>query len=270
MKQYIVKTEDSIIFTNEVIIKESYVWVEEEKTLYRILKEDEVEIQANAIITSDGTEIKACRVSSFESADVAFGAMEYNIKTMEKALASLQAKIDKGSEENVLFQEPLDKPKTYVANYLYNYFGGDKVEDKVITGAAIDVAIRPYKAGKLIQFRSEDETYFSIEVPSRLYGKRIEKIYLTSMVTVSFERKNIYKIVVDESIKEIICEHFGWDTIKVEAVDFSLDYSESEWLSVPWYCGKKVFEKFITDHLDEFDIADNVQAQCPAYSWLDE
>lgn len=33
--------------------------------------------------------------------------------------------------------------KTYVANYLFNYFGGDKVGDKLIRGATIDVAIRP-------------------------------------------------------------------------------------------------------------------------------
>lgn len=33
--------------------------------------------------------------------------------------------------------------KTYVANYLFNYFGEDKVGDKLIRGATIDVAIRP-------------------------------------------------------------------------------------------------------------------------------
>lgn len=35
--------------------------------------------------------------------------------------------------------------KTYVANYLFNFFGGDKVGDKLIRGATIDVTIRPYK-----------------------------------------------------------------------------------------------------------------------------
>ena len=270
MKQYKIRTESSTIFTNNVLIKESYLWVEEEKTLYRILKEDEAELQADAIITLGETEIKACRVSTFENAEVAFWAMEYNTKTMKKALESLQATLDKEPKENVLSNELLDRPKTYVANYLYNYFGGDKIEDKVIIGAGIDVAIRPYKDGKLVQFRSEEETYFSLETPSRLFGKRTETIYLTSMVSVSFERNNLYKIDVNESIMKLICEHFGWDTIKVEAVDFELDYMESELISVPWYCGKEMFVKFITDHLDEFDIADNVHADCPAYSWLDE
>lgn len=270
MKKYIIRTENSTIFTNDVIIKENYVWVEEEKTLYRILREDEVELQANVIITSDETEIKVCRVSTFESAEVAFGVMEYNIKTMEKALESLQATLDKESEEDVLFHEPLDKPKTYVANYLFNYFGGDKIEDKIITGAGIDVAIRPYKRGRLVQFRSEKETYFSLDTSSRLFEKRTETIYLTDMVSISFERKNLYKIDIDESIMKLICEHFGWDTIKVEAVNFELDYAESEWVSAPWYCGKETFNKFITSHLDEFNIADNIPAQCPGYSWLDE
>lgn len=103
-----------------------------------------------------------------------------------------------------------------------------------------------------------------------MFEKRTETIYLTDMISVSFERKNLYKIDVNESIMKLICEHFGWDTIKVEAVGFELDYSESEWMSVPWYCGKEVFVKFITEHLDEFDITDNVHAQCPGYSWLDE
>lgn len=270
MKKYKVRTEDSTIFTDDVIIKGSYAWIEEEKTLYRILKEDEVELQADAIISLGETEMKACRVSIFENAETAFGIMEYNVKAMDKALESLESTLDKESEENVLSHEPLDKPKTYVADYLFNYFGGDKVEDKIITGAEIDVAIRPYKNGKLVQFRSEKETYFSLKTPSRLFGERIEKIYLTSMVSVSFDRKSLYRIDVDESIKKLFCEHFGWDTIKVEAVAFGLDYAESEWMSVSWYCGKEVFDKFITNHLDEFDIKDNVYAQCPSYSWLDE
>lgn len=270
MKKYIIRTEGSTTFTDDVIIKGSYAWIEEEKTLYRILKDDEIELQADAIITFGEKHIKACRISIFENAEVAFGAMEYNIQTMEKVLESLQSTLDRESEENNQNTEPLDKPKTYVASYLFNYFGGDKIEDKIITGAGIDVAIRPYKNGELIRFRSEKETYFSIKAPSRLFGERSERIYLTDIISVSFDRKKLYRIDIDEDIKKLICEHFGWDTIKVEAVDFELDYAESEWVSAPWYCGKETFNKFITNHSDEFNIADNIPAQCPAYSWLDE
>lgn len=61
----------------EVVIKGSYAWVEAEKTLYRIISDDESELQADAIITSDDVKINACRVSSFASEEAAFGAMEY-------------------------------------------------------------------------------------------------------------------------------------------------------------------------------------------------
>lgn len=56
--------------------------------------------------------------------------------------------------------------KTYVANYLFNYFGGDKVGDKLIRGATIDVAIRPYKNGKLIQFdpKTDPELFEIVDV----------------------------------------------------------------------------------------------------------
>lgn len=56
--------------------------------------------------------------------------------------------------------------KTYVANYLFNYFGEDKVGDKLIRGATIDVAIRPYKNGKLIQFdpKTDPELFEIVDV----------------------------------------------------------------------------------------------------------
>ena len=42
-----------------------------------IISDDESELQADAIITSDGVKINICRVSSFASEEAAFGAMEY-------------------------------------------------------------------------------------------------------------------------------------------------------------------------------------------------
>lgn len=267
--KYTVRTENSTLFTKDVVIKGSYVWVEEEKILYRIIKDDEVELQADAIIMSENMTINVCRVSTFASAEVAFGAMDYNKKFVD-ALESIIPALDKESEKNTSCKEAQDTPKTYVASYLFNYFGGDKVENKIITGAGIDVAIRPYKNGKLVQFQTEKETYFSLESSSRLFGKRYDTLYLTSMINVTFDRKGIYKINVDEVIKQVICEHFGWDTITVEVVDYELDYAESELVSAPWYCGKETFDNFIFNHLDDFDILDNVHAQCPSYSWLDE
>ena len=70
--------------------------------------------------------------------------------------------------------------KTYVANYLFNYFGGDKVGDKLIRGDTIDVAIRPYKNGKLIQFDPKTDPE------------------LFEIVDVSFDKSNIYKIKIHD------------------------------------------------------------------------
>ena len=75
--QYTVITGNNMLLTYDVVIKGSYAWVEAEKTLYRIISDDESELQADAIITSDDVKINACRVSSFASEEAAFGAMEY-------------------------------------------------------------------------------------------------------------------------------------------------------------------------------------------------
>lgn len=75
--QYTVITGNNMLYTYDVVIKGSYAWVEAEKTLYRIISDDESELQADAIITSDDVKINACRVSSFASEEAAFGAMEY-------------------------------------------------------------------------------------------------------------------------------------------------------------------------------------------------
>ena len=75
--QYTVITKNNMLHTYDVVIKGSYAWVEAEKTLYRIISDDESELQADAIITSDGVKINICRVSSFANEEAAFGAMEY-------------------------------------------------------------------------------------------------------------------------------------------------------------------------------------------------
>lgn len=89
--------------------------------------------------------------------------------------------------------------KTYVANYLFNYFGGDKVGDKLIRGATIDVAIRPYKNGKLIQFDPKTDPE------------------LFEIVDVSFDKSNIYKIKIHDGLEKNMCNRLGWDKITCEA-----------------------------------------------------
>lgn len=69
---------------------------------------------------------------------------------------------------------------------------------------------------------------------------------------------------------ELICDHFGWDRLDIEIVDYELDYAETKWMSAPWYCGKDICIKFMEEHKDYLDITDNRSAQCPAYGWLEE
>lgn len=45
---------------------------------------------------------------------------------------------------------------------------------------------------------------------------------------------------------------------------------KKEYFFESWDCGKEIFDKFILSHIEDFDISDNVHAQIPAYSWLDE
>lgn len=264
-----IRTEQSTIITTNVIFKGNYLWVEEDKTLYRILAENDESIQPDGILTIDDIVIKICRVAKFANADVAFSTMEYNIAAMKEAMKDLENSLKKSEKTNEK-EELSPQPKTYVANYIFNYFGGDKIDDKIIVGACIDIALRPYKNGKLIQFQSEKETYFSLELPSRVFGVRKETIYFSDIVTVSYDREKCFLITLNTEIMKLMCEHFKWDTIKVEAINFQLDYAESEWMSAPWDCGKEVFTKFIIDHADDFDISDNENAQCPSCSWLQE
>lgn len=101
--------------------------------------------------------------------------------------------------------------KTYVANYLFNYFGGDKVGDKLIRGATIDVAIRPYKNGKLIQFDPKTDPE------------------LFEIVDVSFDKSNIYKIKIHDGLEKNMCNRLGWDKITCEVVNLNLGIAERKY-----------------------------------------
>lgn len=273
LPRYIVRTEESTIYTNKVIFKGCYAWVEEDRVLYRILDDKEIEkadIQPDALITAGDVKFKACRVANFQTAEKAFDVMEHNDNMLKAALISDGFLNSRPSEDKKLFQTPSNAKKTYAANYLFNYFGRDQVEDKIIVGAWIDVAIRPFKDGKIVQFQCEEETCFSVKSPSRVFGERKDKFYLTSGVSVHFDRDSIYRIDVDWEVINFIRNHFGWDSIEIEAVGWGLDYEESKYVSIPWNCGKEIFEEFIRSHLDDFDISDNVNAQCPSYSWIDQ
>lgn len=109
MEECVVRTEYGTIYTEDVIINGSYVWVEELKTLYRILDEDETEIQVAVIITINKTEIKACRVMTCRSAEEAFSLMKYNIERAKESLVSLMLQSGEETEEIERIKEEFDK-----------------------------------------------------------------------------------------------------------------------------------------------------------------
>ena len=109
MEECVVRTEYGTIYTEDVIIKGSYVWLEAYKTLYRILDEDETEIQVDVLITINRTEIKACRVMTCRSAEEAFSLMRYNIKRAKESLVSLMLQRREDPEEIERMKEEFDK-----------------------------------------------------------------------------------------------------------------------------------------------------------------
>lgn len=216
---------------------------------------------------------RLCQYGHFQSAEKAFHCVEYNKAAANEMLEELK-KMDAENEDKQDNAEPVSEinetPKTYTASYLFNYFGGDHVGDKLITGVGFDVAFRPYKDNKLVQFRSEKETYFYIEEKSRLIGIRSTAVYITDAVKVSFDRDKLVKLTRNEDMIRIICDHFGWNRLDIEIVGYELDYAETKWMSAPWYCGKDICIKFMEEHKDDLDNTDNRSAQCPAYGWLEE
>ena len=279
MSKYTIRTEAETIFTDKVKMLEksdmniTYIYVEENHILYRILNGNETELQPDALLlcNEDGTEKRMCQYAHFKNAQDAFGCVRYNTKRAEEILEALQS-IERPDEEDDMNTENSNdtRPRVYTASFLFNYFGGDYVGDKKIVGAGVDVAFRPYKKGQLVKFCSEKETYFTIEKESRIIGIRKEEIYLQDAVNVSFDREKLVKLTIHKDVVRTICEHFGWDKLDISISEYELDYEERKYVSAPWYCGKDTFERFLSSHKEDFDISDNRNAQCSSYGWLDE
>lgn len=109
MKRNVVKTEYRTINADDVIFEGTYAWVEEDKTLYRCLAEDETETQVALIITKNRQKIKACRVMECNSAEEAFSLMKYNIERAKESLVSLMLQSGEETEEIERIKEEFDK-----------------------------------------------------------------------------------------------------------------------------------------------------------------
>lgn len=272
--KYTIRTENESVFTNLLEFKDTFCWIEELKALYRVLEEDS-DLQPDAIAFENERQLyRLCKIGNFKSNEMAFDVMKYNaVKVAEslKEMETLYGDLMKTEDDSLSACKKLESPKTYLACYMFLYFGGDIFDGKVIDGAGIDVAFRPYKNGMLVQFHSEAETCFEVVNPSRIIEcGRKETIYFSDLVQVSYSRRNCYKLVVDEELTKMMCDHFGWDRIDIQVESFSLSYKESEYMSSVFECSRDVFEDFLKAHPDDFDITDNKNAQCPAYGWVEK
>lgn len=268
-KKYVLKTETETLFLDKLEQKEEFIYVEQTGNLYRILDDNETELQPDALLSvSDGSEKEKglCVYAWFKNAKDAFECAEYNKNIATKVLAELQMMESEDANE----KDMDNTPKTYVCSYLFNYFGGDSIDGRKIDGVTIDVVFIPYKNNNPVRFKNKKETSFYSEEKSRLIGTRKTKIDLADAVRVSFDRDELVKLTRKEDIIKIICEHFGWDKIEISIIGYQLTYEEKRFVSIEWDCGKDVCIHFMETHKDDLDITDNRNAQCPAYRWLEE
>lgn len=171
--------------------------------------------------------------------------------------------------------KPLE-PKRLAFDYLFNYFGKDTFRGKVIMGACVRLAIRVYKDEKEVKFTDEPNCK----------GISLHRIY-----TVSFDREKLFCVHKNYNAEKLFCTVFLWDKIEYEVDGYTLDYedplseallnditdemSEDEkilFLSFPCASPMEVSEKdfryFLSSHIDDFDISDNVSAQVPSISYI--
>lgn len=162
------------------------------------------------------------------------------------------------------------EPKRTIAyDYLFNYFGEDTFNEKMITGATIQLAIRVYKSGKEIKF---------IEEP------QYEGAYLYQVFKVTFDRNKLFTVQRNLKVDNIFRLVFGWDLIEAEVIGYTLDYLDEglsgeikkgisekfkNWsYSFPMEVSEREFSDFLIRNLDGFDISDNKSAQVPSTAFI--
>lgn len=183
-------------------------------------------------------------------------------------------------ERNIKME--LNKTKTVAYDYTFNYFGGDKYNGKIVTGASITLAIRCYKDDIEVKF---DEAEPHIEFLNA--GKKVRK-WLNSVFDISIDRKDVFKISRNLYVDNLFKLMCGYDIIKYDIVGYSLNVAvgllndtnpslaqklpkEFQDLPVcePVEVTEGVFREFISSHIDDFDISDNKKAQCLSVSFID-
>lgn len=158
--------------------------------------------------------------------------------------------------------------KAIAYEYLFNYFGGDVFNGRIITGASIQLAIRAYKDGKEVKFKEE---------PSK-HG-----YYYNENYKVSFDKDKLFIVEKDIKVDNFYRIVYGWDKIEYEIVGYCLDYLDKapedfieklpvEFRNLPFSTSMEVskeeFETFLKTHIDDFNISDNINAQVPSFIFI--
>ena len=159
-----------------------------------------------------------------------------------------------------------------VYTYLLNYNGEKQYDEKNVSAAFIDIAIKLYKDGKEIPFKDSDKDI--------KYGE----CYLSDVYQVFFNRKKIFGIKKNPQKFDLFRLIYDADDIKAEVVGYGLDvmkempqeisnalpdtlktfpYAEAVFVS------KDEFEKFIMCDVDGFATKDNEKAEVITYAYRD-
>lgn len=271
----ILKTELTTIHLDSVARYDNFIFLlrtapPKVSLLCRVLTKDEKIDQAPDMILKINDKIERLIFisDSFNNSASAFNYIKKNKEQAEKMLSKLK---DMDKVNAVVQSNKSDIPQIITYFYLYNYYGGDTYEDKVINGAGILISFRPYKNGRLIKFIKEPSIVTKME--SSLCDKPIKNTYwLPDMLNVRFTKKNFVSLQVNNVIKQLFLDHFDWDDIIIQIESYELSYWENEFLalSTGFMVSEKIFNSFLDSHKDEFDIPDNHYAQCISYGWIDE
>lgn len=161
-----------------------------------------------------------------------------------------------------------NKLKTIAYDYLFNYFGKDIFKNKVITGASIQIAIKAYKNGQEVKFKEEPKA---------------DNCFYCDNFKVSFDTDELYIVEKNAIVDKLYRSIYRWSKIDYEVIGFSLDYLaklpdkirrelpdmlKDMPCSTPMEVSKEEFEIFLKEHIKDFNISDNINAQVPSISFI--
>lgn len=163
--------------------------------------------------------------------------------------------------------------KRIAYGYLFNYFGGEKRNGKIVNGSSIDLNIRPYKNGKEVLFEQDNEV-------------TINGYYLFHIFDIRFDRQYQFVIERNPQMYDLFRIAFGWERIEASVITYSLDVIagrvkdedgmndlpeefQNVPVSEPSVVSEEEFRAFLSEHVDDFDILDNKHAQVPSVMFYD-